>query len=57
MNDEAIASRWAYWLYQTMTDYRWYSRVGLTWDQYQDRIALERTRLHSRLYEISIGIL
>ena len=57
MNDEAIARRFAYWLYKTMTDYRWYSKVGLSWEEYQDRIALERTRLHSRLYEISIGIL
>ena len=44
-------------LFQTMTDYRWYSRGLLSWEAYQQRLAIETVRYKARMYEIvTLGI-
>ena len=52
--DKQWALREAKFIYQVMTQYRWYSRVGLTWEEYQARICLERDRFRARMYEILV---
>jgi hypothetical protein len=52
MNMREIEIRLAKWLYQTMTDYRWHSRVGLSWEQYQLQVKTEKERFRARMYEI-----
>lgn len=52
--NEDCAAAYARYMFEFMTDYRWYSRVGLTWEEYQSHVALERIKYKARMYEIMV---